>query len=95
MKSLSAIMLTEKLLNYRRGTMAVTYDGLWNLLTYKNMSAAELRKNTGIAPNTTTKLKKNKDAALSVLGKICKELDCNFGDSVRYILELSEKGSDV
>ena len=71
--------------------MAVTYDGLWKLLSYKNMSAAELRKYTGIAPNTMTKLKRNEDVALSILGKICKEVDCDFGDIVNYVPESPEK----
>ena len=71
--------------------MAVTYDGLWKLLSYKNMSAAELRKYTGIAPNTMTKVKRNEDVALSILGKICKELDCDFGDIVNYVPESPEK----
>ena len=71
--------------------MAITYDGLWRLLSYKNMSAAELRKYTGIAPNTMTKLRRNEDVALSILGRICKELDCDFGDIVSYIPEISEE----
>ena len=65
--------------------MAVTYDGLWKLLSYKNMSAAELRKYTGIAPNTMTKLKRNEDVALSILGKICVLLECDYGDIVNYV----------
>ena len=58
--------------------MAVTYDGLWRMLSYKNVSAAELRKITGIAPNTVTKLKRNEDVALSILGKICSLLECDY-----------------
>lgn len=51
--------------------MSVTYDGLWRMLSNKNMSMADLRKYTGIAPNTMTKLKRNEDVALSILDKIC------------------------
>lgn len=65
--------------------MAVTYDGLWRLLSYRNISAAELRKYTGIAPNTMTKLKRNEDVALSILGKICVLLECDYGDLVNYV----------
>ena len=60
--------------------MSVTYDGLWRMLSNKNMSMADLRKYTGIAPNTMTKLKRNEDVALSILDKICSFLNCDYGD---------------
>ena len=75
--------------------MAVTYDGLWRLLSYRNMSAAELRKYTGIAPNTMTKLKRNEDVALSILGKICVLLECDYGDLVNYVSDSEMDSPDV
>ena len=38
--------------------MAVSYNGLWKLLIDKNMSVVELRRRTGIAPNTVTRMRK-------------------------------------
>lgn len=35
--------------------MAVSYNRLWKLLVDKKMSKADLRKASGIAPNTMTK----------------------------------------
>lgn len=70
--------------------MSVTYEGLWRMLSYKNISAAELRKYTGIAPNTMTKLKRNEDVALSIFGKICSLLECDYGDLVNYVPDEEE-----
>lgn len=65
--------------------MSVSYDSLWTSLIDKRISQTDMRKVTGIAPNTLTKMKKDEDVSLRVLGKICKALDCDFKDMVEYI----------
>ena len=65
--------------------MSVSYDPLWKSLIDKRISQTDMRKVTGIAPNTLTKMKKDEDVSLRVLGKICKALDCDFKDMVEYI----------
>lgn len=65
--------------------MSVSYDSLWKSLIGKRISQTDMRKVTGIAPNTLTKMKKDEDVSLRVLGKICKALDCDFKDMVEYI----------
>lgn len=65
--------------------MAVSYNRLWKLLIDKRISQTDMRKAAGIAPNTLTKMKKDEDVSLRVLGKICKALDCDFKDMVEYI----------
>lgn len=65
--------------------MAVSYNKLWKLLIDKKMSSAELRRKTGISPNTLTKLKKDEQVTLSVLGKICSVLGTDFGEIIEYI----------
>ena len=65
--------------------MSVLYNKLWKLLMDKKMSASELRKNAEIAPNTMTRMRKDQDVSLAVLGRICDCLDCDFGDVVEYI----------
>ena len=65
--------------------MSVSYDSLWKSLIDKRISQTDMRKVTGIAPNTMTKMKKDEDVSLRVLGKICKALDCDFKDMVEYI----------
>lgn len=65
--------------------MSVSYNKLWKLLIDKKMSKADLRRATGISPNTMTKLNRDKEVTLSVLSKICKTLDSDIGDIVEYI----------
>ena len=49
------------------------------------MSKADLRKATGVPPNTITKMNKDEEVALADLGRICKELDCDYADNVSYV----------
>ena len=65
--------------------MAVSYNRLWKLLIDKNMSVAEMRRAADIAPNTVTRMKKDKEVTMSVLEKICAVLDADFGDIVEYV----------
>lgn len=65
--------------------MAVSYNRLWKLLVDRKMSPAELRKASGIAPNTMTKLRNDLTVNLSILEKICIALRCDFGDVVEYV----------
>ena len=51
------------------------------------MSKADLRKASGVSPNTMTKLRRDDPVMLSVLDKICKTLDANYGDIVDYIVD--------
>ncbi|MBM6811115.1 helix-turn-helix transcriptional regulator [Faecalitalea cylindroides] len=64
--------------------MSVSYDKLWKLLIDKKMSASELRKEASIAPNTLTKMRKEQEVSLSVLGRICDSLQCDFKDIIEY-----------
>lgn len=70
--------------------MAVSYNKLWKLLIDKRMSKADLRRATGISPNTMTKMNQDEEVALSVLGKICNALNCDIGDVVEFINDCEE-----
>lgn len=65
--------------------MAVSYGRLWKLLIDRKISKADLRKASGIAPNTMTKLRRNEEVTLTVLGKICKVLEADYGDIIEYV----------
>ena len=67
------------------GNMAVSYNRLWKLLIDRKMSNADLRKQAEIAPNTMTKLRRDEEVTLGVLGKICKTLDVDYGDIMEYV----------
>jgi len=38
-----------------------------------------------MSPNTLSRLSKGEIVNMDILGKICKELECNIGDIVDYI----------
>lgn len=65
--------------------MAVSYNKLWKLLVDKKMSKSDLRKKAEIAPNTMTKLRRDEEVSLTILSKICKTLNTDFGDIVEYV----------
>ena len=67
--------------------MQVSYKKLWKLLIDKDMTAVELRRITGIAPNTMTRLRRDEEVTLTVLYKICKTLDANIGDIMEFVSE--------
>ena len=66
--------------------MSVSYNGLWKLLIDKNMKKMDFveNENIGISTSTLAKMTKGETVSLSILEKICAELDCDFGDLVHY-----------
>ena len=67
--------------------MAISYKKLWKLLIDKDMTAAQLRERTGIAPNTMTKLRRDEEVSMAVLIKICAALEANIGDIMDVVPE--------
>lgn len=65
--------------------MPVDYRKLWILLIEKNMTKPQLRKAANVSPSTFTKLNKNELVAMDVLVKICRVLNCDFGDIVEIV----------
>jgi len=73
--------------------MAVSYNRLWKLLIDKKMSKADLRKASGMSPNTMTKLSRDEPVMFNVLDKICNTLNCNYGDIIDYVSEKEGQGN--
>lgn len=65
--------------------MAISYNKLWKLLIDKKMSKADLRRLSGIAPNTLTKLNRDEEVSMTVLIKICKVLGVDIGDIMELL----------
>lgn len=65
--------------------MDICYNKLFKLLIDKRMKKTELRKLTGISPNTLTKLSNNEFVSMEVLVKICRALNCDVGDIVEVV----------
>ena len=70
--------------------MAISYNKLWKLLVDKKMSKADLRKATGIAPNTMTRLRRDEEVTLTVLHKICSTLEVDIGDIMEFLPDVQE-----
>ena len=51
------------------------------------MTASDLRKAANVAPNTMTKLRRDEDVSLDVLGRICAVLNVNIGDIMDFIFD--------
>lgn len=87
------LLITEYKVLYRcqEAIMAVSYDRLWKLLIDRKISKADLRKSSGIAPNTMTKIRRDEEVTLTVLGKICRVLEVDYGDIIEYVDKGDEK----
>ncbi len=60
----------------------VNYKPLWKLLIDKEVSKAELRKQTQIASSTISKMANNEHVSLDVLARIAIALECGLDDVV-------------
>ncbi len=65
--------------------MSVSYNGLWKLLIDKNMNKSDLQEQVGMSSSTLAKMAKGETVSMTVLERICDELDCDFGDIVSFI----------
>lgn len=65
--------------------MAVSYNGLWKLLIDKNMKKCELQELIGMSSSTLAKMNRREAVSMNVLERICKELNCDFGDLINYV----------
>lgn len=60
----------------------VNYKPLWKLLIDKEVSKAELRKQTQIVSSTMSKMANNEHVSLDVLARIAIALECGLDDVV-------------
>lgn len=65
--------------------MSISYNGLWKLLIDKNLKKGDLIERLEISSSTIAKMTKNEAVSLRILEKICRELDCDFGDIIHYV----------
>lgn len=65
--------------------MSISYNGLWKLLIDNNMKKSDLIERLEISSSTIAKMTKNETVSLRILEKICRDLDCDFGDIVHYV----------
>ena len=64
--------------------MTVSYIGLWKLLVEKVLQKQDLVIYAGLSSATVAKMGKGEPVSSRVLDKICRYLECNVNDIVRY-----------
>ena len=64
--------------------MSISYNKLWKLLIDRKISNTDLRRVSGICPNTLTKLRRDQAVSKSVLERICAALRVDTGDIMEY-----------
>ena len=62
--------------------MAISYNGVWKILIDNGMKKGDLKQRTGISSGTIAKMTNGEAVTLTVLEKICNELNCDIGDLV-------------
>ena len=75
--------------------MSMCYKKLWKLLIDRDMTRADLRKETGISPATIAKMSKGEPVGTSILERICESMQCNIGDIADYVPNASTTGGRV
>ncbi|MCR5704375.1 MAG: helix-turn-helix transcriptional regulator [Eubacterium sp.] len=65
-----------------KNMVEVSYKPLWKLLIDRGISKVDLRKKTGIAASTFTKMNNNQFVSLDVLARIALILNCGLDDIV-------------
>ena len=67
--------------------MGVNYKKLWKRLIDEDIETTALHTETGIAPSTLTRMRKNEYVSLDVLVRICMRLSCQLSDIVEVELD--------
>ena len=62
--------------------MAILYNNLWKTLIDKKINKRELCKKVGISSSTVAKMVKGESVTLTIIERICKELECEIKDVV-------------
>lgn len=65
--------------------MTVSYKKLWKLLIDHDMKKKDLAKAANISNYTITKMSKDENVTVEILGKICTALNCNIDDIMEFI----------
>ena len=63
----------------------IVYYKLDSLLESKGIKKIDLQHSIGASPSTMANFSKNKYVAMSIIDKICEELNCQPGDIMSYV----------
>ena len=62
-----------------------TFKPLWKQLIDKNMTRSQLREKANFSMRTLATMGKDEYVAMSILDKICNELNCDISDVIEHV----------
>lgn len=65
--------------------MAVSYNRLFEMLSEKRMTHAQLQKKAGISGNILTRIRRQQYVSLESIERICQVLRCGVDDILEFI----------
>lgn len=61
-----------------------SYNGLWKLLIDKGINKNQFRDMVGITNQSLSRLGKNQNVSLEIIGRICEALNCKVENIIEY-----------
>ena len=74
--------------------MPIRFDKLFELMHEKGLTTYKIRKNRIISEGTLQKLRENSAVSTESIAALCADLDCQPGDIMEYVPEISVELSD-
>ena len=65
----------------------IVFDPLWETLKRKHISQYALIREYGVSTGTLDALRKNRSVTLHTINDLCRILQCDVGDVIRYVPE--------
>ena len=62
----------------------ITFDPLWETLKNKEITQYDMIEHYGISRGMLDNLKHNRSITLKTLNELCKKIDCDITDIIRY-----------
>lgn len=71
--------------------MTISYNKMRKLMIDRKMTCSELRQVSRVAPNTMTRIRRDKEVRSSILYRICCVLQADIGDIMEFLPDSHEE----
>ncbi len=65
----------------------IVFDPLWETMKRKHISQYALIKEYGVSTGTLDAMRKNRSVTLHTINDLCRILQCDVGEVIRYVPE--------
>ena len=65
----------------------IVFDPLWDTMKRKKISQYTLIRDYGVSTGTVDALRKNRSVTLHTVNELCRILQCDVSDVIRYVPE--------